>query len=471
MTDKQTGVNASGNTNISLPSHRAYLALAVPLTISTITTPLLGAADTAIIGHLNIPAYLGGVAVGTLIFNTLYWLFGFLRVSTSAFTAQAVGSGNKDQGIAALIRPLIIALFIGMVFISLQAPILSAAHYLIEPEADVSIQAAQYFNIRIWGAPLTLINYVLIGWLMGLSLLKETLFVQIFMNVLNIALDFVFVQVFHWNVAGVAAATLIAEGTACVLGILVIVRSQMWKQWRKDKTWPWKEWFRVSEWKKIMSANGDLMIRTICLLAMFNLFTAQSASLGTDVLAANAIMLQIHYIMAYFFDGFGNASSIYAGQARGAGSVQLLRRTLKLSWIWTVVAALSICLVYWWIKRPVIALFTEHVVVQDLVNTYNHWLIWFPISAGFGIVFYGVFTGMTITYPIRNSMLISLVLFLLAVACTVPSYHNNGLWLSFIVFALGRSVFLVLYIPRLIRTLCNSNNSDTLQQVQNRMHR
>ncbi|WP_376745601.1 MATE family efflux transporter [Paenibacillus sedimenti] len=441
------------NTNISLklPSHRAYLALALPLTISTITTPLLGAADTAIIGHLNNPAYLGGVAVGTLIFNTLYWLFGFLRVSTSAFTAQAVGSGDKDEGIAALIRPLIIALFIGMVFIALQKPILSAALYFIQPEPDVSIQAAQYFIIRIWGAPLTLINYVLIGWLMGLTRLKATLFMQIFMNVLNIALDLVFVQVFHWNVAGVAAATLIAEGTACVLGIFLIVRSQMWKQWRKDMASRWKEWFRVSEWKKNMSANGDLMIRTACLLVMFNLFTSQSAGLGTDVLAANAILLQIHYIMAYFFDGFGNASSIYAGQARGASSIRLMRRTLKLSWIWTVVAALSMSFVYGWIKRPTIAFFTEHVVIQDLANTYSHWLIWFPISAGFGLVFYGVFTGMTITYPIRNSMLISLVLFLLAVASIVPSYHNNGLWFSFLVFALGRSVFLVLYIPHLIR--------------------
>lgn len=439
------------NSSLKLPSHRAYLALALPLTISTITTPLLGAADTAIIGHLNNPAYLGGVAVGTLIFNTLYWLFGFLRVSTSAFTAQAVGSGDKDEGIAALIRPLIIALFIGMVFIALQKPILSAALYFIQPEPDVSIQAAQYFNIRIWGAPLTLINYVLIGWLMGLSRLKATLFVQILMNVLNIALDLVFVQLFHWNVAGVAASTLIAEGTACVLGILLIVRSQMWKQWRKDKTSRWMEWFRVSEWKKMMSANGNLMIRTACLLAMFNLFTSQSAGFGTNMLAANAILLQIHYIMAYFFDGFGNASSIYAGQARGAGSVQLLRRTLKLSWIWTVVAALSMSFVYWWIKQPTIAFFTEHVVVQDLANTYSYWLVWFPVSAGFGLVFYGVFTGMTITYPIRNSMLISLVLFLLALASIVPSYHNNGLWLSFLVFALGRSVFLVLYIPHLIR--------------------
>lgn len=437
--------------SLHFPSHRAYLALALPLTISTLTTPLLGAADTAIIGHLNNQAYLGGVAVGTLIFNTLYWLFGFLRVSTSAFTAQAVGSGDKDQGIAALVRPLIIALLIGIVFIALQQPILNAALYFIDAEPDVSAQAVHYFDIRIWGAPLTLINYVLVGWLMGLSLLKATLFVQISMNTMNIALDFIFVRAFHWDVAGVAAATLIAEALATVLSIVLIVRSPLWRKWRDDKTSQWKSWFRGSEWKTIMSANADLMIRTACLLFMFNLFTSQSAGLGTDVLAANAILLQIHYIMAYIFDGFGNASSIYAGQACGAGSVQLLRRTLKLSWIWTVVTALSISVIYGWIKQPAIALFTKHLVVQDLANTYSHWLLWFPITAGFGLVFYGVFTGMTTTYPIRNSMLLSLVLFLLAVLILVPSYGNNGLWLSFLVFTLGRSVFLVLYIPHLGR--------------------
>ncbi|MXO81419.1 MATE family efflux transporter, partial [Paenibacillus sp. OT2-17] len=175
-----------------LPSHRAYLALAIPLIISTITTPLLGAVDTAVIGHLSHSAYLGGVAVGTLIFNTLYWLFGFLRVSTSAFTAQAAGAQNNDQGIAALMRPLAIALLIGAVFIVLQKPILLASLQLIHPAQDVAAQAAIYFNIRIWGAPLTLVNYVLLGWLMGLSRVKATLFLQISMNVINMVLAIVF---------------------------------------------------------------------------------------------------------------------------------------------------------------------------------------------------------------------------------------------------------------------------------------
>ncbi|KAE8558015.1 MATE family efflux transporter, partial [Paenibacillus polymyxa] len=292
-----------------LPSHRAYLALAIPLIISTITTPLLGAVDTAVIGHLSHSAYLGGVAVGTLIFNTLYWLFGFLRVSTSAFTAQAAGAQNNDQGIAALMRPLAIALLISAVFIVLQKPILLASLQLIHPAQDVAEQAAIYFNIRIWGAPLTLVNYVLLGWLMGLSRVKATLFLQISMNVINMLLAIVFTQVMHWNVAGVASATLIAEALACVLGLVLVFRSPIWREWKRSGKRNWREWFGASELKSVMATNLDLIIRTACLLTMFNLFTARSASFGTDQLAANAILLQIHYIMAYFFDGFANASS------------------------------------------------------------------------------------------------------------------------------------------------------------------
>ncbi|TYP72098.1 MATE family efflux transporter [Paenibacillus methanolicus] len=443
------------NSTITLPSHRAYLALALPLTLSTITTPLLGAADTAIIGQLNNPAYLGGVAVGTLIFNTLYWLFGFLRVSTSAFAAQAVGAGDKDEGIAAFARPALLALAIGLAFIGLQNPILSAALRLIDPAPDVAAQAALYYEIRIWGAPLTLLNYVLIGWLMGLSRLKATLFVQIAMNVANIALDVLFVRALDWSVAGVAAATLIAEGLACAAGLALVVRSPMWKQWRADRNSRWKAWFRASKWRTILSANRDLMIRTACLLAMFNLFTSRSAGLGTEMLAANAILLQLHYIMAYFFDGFGNAGSIYAGQAHGARSAPLLRRTLRLSWMWTVIVALTLTVIYGLVKRPAIGLFTEHAGIRELATSYSGWLLGFPVSAGIGLVFYGVFTGMTETRPIRDSMLLSLALFLLAAFVLVPAYENNGLWIAFLVFAFARSVFLALYVPRLVRKLAS----------------
>ncbi|MEH7558817.1 MATE family efflux transporter, partial [Priestia megaterium] len=205
-------------------NHRTYLTLAIPLTISTMTTPLLGAVDTAVVGQLSAPAYIAGVAVGTLIFNTLYWVFGFLRVSTSAFAAQANGASDPDQGVLALSRPFLLALIVGMLFILLQWPIEHAALLVISPDADVSRFAVEYFRIRIWGAPFILMNYVILGWLMGMAKIKESLCLQILTNVLNMLLAILFVHVFSFDVQGVATATLIAEVTAFILGLFIILK-------------------------------------------------------------------------------------------------------------------------------------------------------------------------------------------------------------------------------------------------------
>ncbi|MBT2292166.1 MATE family efflux transporter [Paenibacillus albidus] len=431
------------------PTHRAYLMLSIPLILSTITTPLLGAVDTAVVGHLFDPSYLGGTAIGVLIFNTLYWLFGFLRVSTSGFAAQSRGKKDLTEGMSELIRPLMVAGLIGLAFIALQTPILQGALSLTQPEADVAKWASVYFQIRIWGAPLTLLNYVLLGWLMGMSHIKYTLLMQISMNVLNIVLCLWFVQGFQWGVAGVAAASLFAEGLAFLLGVIFVLRSP----YMKVSLLRWRGQFHRKELKRMFRANGDLLIRTVCLLAMFNLFTAQSTSFGTELLAANTILLQIHYIMAYFFDGLANASSIYSGQARGSGNRKLLAATLQLSWIWGGLTSIGLAGLYQLTKGKLFTLFTDNESIKQIALQYDGWLFLFPLVTGLGLVFYGVFTGLTYTGPIRNSMLLSLAVFLLGLQFLVPGYGNHGLWVSFLLFGLGRSLFLLLYVPGLLKKL------------------
>lgn len=435
------------NKNTNYPTHRMYLMLCIPLIISTITTPLLGAVDTAVVGHLFDPAFLGGTAIATLILNTIYWLFGFLRVSTSGFAAQAHGRQNLAEGISELIRPLAVACLLGIALIALQRPILNSSLLFMNPAPDVARWAAVYFNIRIWGAPLTLLNYVLLGWLMGMSHIKYTLYMQISMNVVNIVLALLFVQGFQWGVAGVAAATLLAEGLAFMLGCIFVLRSPYMNLSYLD----WRGQFKLNDLKRMFRANGDLLVRTICLLVMFNLFTANSTSFGTNTLAANSILLQIHYLMAYFFDGLANASSIYAGQARGSGNRILLKRTLHLSWVWATLTSLALAGVYHITKVPLISMFTENPDIRDIALAYNTWLYLFPLVTGIGLVFYGVFTGMTNTGPVRNSMILSLSSFLLSLWIFVPQYGNHGLWLSFIIFGLGRTVYLLLYVPGLTR--------------------
>ncbi|WP_322904188.1 MATE family efflux transporter [Paenibacillus campi] len=435
-----------------LPTHRDYLLLGLPLIVSTITTPLLGLVDTAVVGHLFDPAYLGGTAIGALIFNTLYWLFGFLRVSTSGFAAQARGKDDLATGAADLLRPLAIALVIGLAFIALQVPIFKGALLLMRPDAEVAHWAGVYFHIRIWGAPITLLNYVLIGWLMGMSHIRQTLMTQISMNVLNMILAIWFAQVLHFGVAGVAAATLFAESIALLIGISFVWRSP----YLQLSLVRWRGLFAWHSLLPMFRANSDLLVRTICLLAMFNIFTAQSTAFGPELLAANSILIQLHYMMAYFFDGFANASSIYAGRAKGAEDASMLRRSLQLARTWTLLTAMLLTCMYWLGRELFVRLFSDNEAVISLALIYNGWLLLFPLCAGFGLVFYGIFTGMTLTAPVRNSMLLALLLYILSCLVLVPLYGNHGLWISFLLFAVGRSLFLMMYVPGLERRFARS---------------
>jgi multidrug resistance protein, MATE family len=430
-------------------THRTYLALAVPLTLSTITTPLLGAVDTAVVGRIPDPAYLGAVALGTIIFNTMYWLFGFLRVSTSGFAAQAIGAKDEMQSVLALMRPLFIAAIIGFALVLMQKPIVDLALSVMGPESDVELLTAQYYGIRIWGVPFALMNYAILGWLMGSGKIKAAVMIPILMNLLNILLDLLFVLVFSWGVAGVAAATLIAEIFAFALGAMLI-----WKIAAPRFQFPkFKQVAHPGSMKKMMLVNQDLFIRTLCLLAVFNLFTMQSASFGTETLAANAVLLQVHFIMAYFYDGLANASSIMAGQAVGAKNRHAFRRTVALSCQWAVISSVLLAGGYYLFKEPIIRAFTNIPEVLALISIYDSWLLLFPLVSSFGIILYGLFTGATETAPIRNSMILSFLVFLVGFATLVPALQNHGLWLSFIIFAFGRSFFLSLYMPSLIKKL------------------
>ncbi|MFC7687502.1 MATE family efflux transporter [Ureibacillus sp. GCM10028918] len=430
-------------------NHRTYLALAIPLTISTITTPLLGVVDMAVVGQLANPAYIGGVAVGTVIFNTLYWLFGFLRVSTSGFAAQAEGANDEKQQLLALIRPLFIALIVGVIFLILQLPILNLTLAFMSPASDVFEFASEYYSIRIWGAPFALANYVVMGWLVGKSRIKLTVSLQILMNLINILLAIVFVNVFSWGVSGVAAATFIAEIATVILSVIIVIKL-LPQSFRFPSI---SEILDPEPFKKMVAMNRDLMLRTFCLLVVFNLFTAKGATYGTEVLAANAVLIQIHYMMAYTFDGFANASSIYVGKAIGSQDENLYKKTVSLSFQWAIISSLLITVVFYLGKGFIIPVFTKTQNVIELTATYEHWIMLFPISASLGLVLYGVFTGATEAKPIRNSMVYALGVFLLVLCLSLPSLQNHGLWLAFIIFSLGRSIFLVMYIPSLNRKL------------------
>ncbi|PKG22788.1 MATE family efflux transporter [Niallia nealsonii] len=429
-------------------TNKYYLSLAIPLIISTITVPLLGAVDTAVVGQIPNPAYIGGVAVGTVIFNTMYWLFGFLRVSTSGFAAQANGAEDDLKSAMALFRPMIIALLVGLLFILFQDAVLYFAQVFLGVKGEVKAVSAEYFSIRIWGAPFTLMNYVVLGWLLGMSHIKKTVFIQIMMNIINIILAYLFVIFWGFGVKGVAVATLIAEMTAFLAGIYFLSKND---KLRIDfhLTILGKELLDKAPLKKMMIVNRDLFIRTICLLLVFNIFTAKGAAYGTEILAANAILIQIHYIMAYFYDGLANASSILTGKAVGQGNRQLYENTVKKSYQWSILFSIAISLLFFLFKENIIPLFT---IVKDVITIskeYEYWLVLFPICSCFGLVFYGIFTGATEAGLVRNSMIGSILIFFLVLFPSTHYWGNHGLWFSFIVFSLCRSLLLWRYMPKL----------------------
>lgn len=428
-------------------THRHFLALALPLTLATITTPVLGAVDTAVVGYLDSPHYLGGVAVAALIFNTLYWLFGFLRVSTSGFTAQAAGRSSALDMNILFARPLLLAALIGSLFILFQIPIKEAAFAFIQPPAQVAEQAEAYFSFRIWGAPFALMQYVVIGWLVGSSKVNIALLLQLGANILNMGLDVLFVFYIDMGSAGVGLATLIAEVTAAAAGLSYV----LWKIGM-----PFSFFHSGILWKKepllhMLRVNRDLFIRTICLLGVFAWFTSSGAAFGEVTLAANAILFQIHFIMTYFFDGLSNAGSITSGRAIGRQDKLLLHRAVKIGMGWSAAVAFFITMVMLAAGPFIVGWFTSIDEVQAAAVEYSSWIIWFPAAGFAGLQLYGIFIGATQTAPVRNSLIYSMIVFFAVLGIAKPILGNDGLWLAFILFSLSRSLVLTAYVPRLLR--------------------
>ncbi len=428
-------------------THRQYLLLAFPLLIANISTPILGAVDTAVVGRLPDPSFIGGVAVGTLIFNILYWVLGFLRVSTTGFTAQAKGAKSQKEMTMSFLRPIVIAIFIGCLFIACQYPIVKTAMLLVGPSEVVSEHATSYFSIRIWGAPFALINYVLIGWLMGMGKVKLSLIVQIFMNVLNIILDILFVLGLGLGVSGVAIATLISEISAVIIGFIIIFRA---KQLSVTKN-TFKEIFDTKPLIKMLKTNRDLFIRTLCLLTMFTIVTSKGSSLGETVLAANAILLQIHLLMAYFLSGFANASSILVGRAIGGRDVRQFMRAYYLSAVWGSVTAIFLAVLMFLVGDYVVSLFTTINEVREFTSYFLIWMVVYPIVHFWGLQLEGIFNGATEATSIRNSIFLAVLVFLISIHVLTPVYDNHGIWVSFIIFCLSRSLFLWMHVPKLTR--------------------
>ena len=310
--------------------------LAGPIILSNISVPLVGAVDTAVVGHLPEPQSIGAVALGALIFSFLYWGFGFLRMGTTGFIAQAYGAGDWRGLSETLSRVLLLALALGLLTIVIAWPLIDFVLYLIDSSVGVESLAADYAYIRIWSAPAVLCVYAFTGIFIGMHNTRGAFVLQLVLNICNMLLDVLFVLGFGWGVEGVAAASVIAEYLAMGVGFYLL-RSQIKSAFERfDRA-------RLLEREalaRLFTANSNIFIRTLCLLFAFSYFTAKSASQGEVILAANAILLHLQSIMAYGLDGFAHAVEALAGSAYGAGRQRVFRRAVALTSLWGAIIAL-----------------------------------------------------------------------------------------------------------------------------------
>ncbi|HEX9702150.1 MAG TPA: MATE family efflux transporter, partial [Rhodospirillales bacterium] len=405
--------------------------------------------DTAVVGHLPGPHYLGAVAVGALVFNVIYHGCNFLRMGTTGLTAQSLGAGEADEVRAWLLRAGLLALAVGAGLIFLQVPIIWAALAVVDPSPDVRPLTETYFAIRIWGAPMALLNFAMLGWFFGIQNTRAALATQIFMNGANIVLDLWFVLGLGWGVAGVAWATLISEVGAVGFGLFLVHRNLR----RIGGHWHWEAAVNGRRLARMVRVNGDIMIRSLCLQAAFVTLTAVGARMGDVVLAVNAVLLNFQVFMAYALDGFANAAEALTGEAVGARNRGRFRQAVKATGRWALVFSGGFALLYLAAGGALIDVLTGVPEVRAAARLYLPWAVVLPLISVWSFLLDGIFIGSTWTAEMRNGMAMSLAVFGAALWLLVPGLANHGVWLAFTVFMATRALTLGAFYPRLEKTV------------------
>lgn len=424
-------------------THRNVVMIATPMTLAFISTPLLGLVDTAVIGQLGSAALLGGLAIGAILFSLVDGTFNFLRSSTAGFTAQALGADDAGEQQAVFLRSLTIAILCGLVLVLLTQPLLTIGLPLMGAKGAVAEATRLYVEIRMLSAPLTLVNYAILGWLLGLGRAGTGLFVQTVLNAVNIALSIYLGLYLEMGIAGVAWATVAAQAVASVLGIGIFLHLTRAKPGPKRA-----QVFDVRRMGRLMVVNRDIMIRSFILMFAFAFFTAQGARYGETTLAANAILMQFFMIAGYFLDGLATAAEQLAGRAIGANYRPAFDRAVRLTLIWGfVLAGLATTLFY--LGGPwLIDFLTTNDAVRAEARIY---LIWAAATAVVGVLAFqmdGVFIGATWSVEMRNMMFLSLIAYIATWFVLTPWLGNHGLWIALEVFLGARGLSLYSRIPK-----------------------
>ena len=433
-------------------THRQVWTLAWPIILANVTVPLLGAVDTAVVGHLPEPYYIGAVAIGAMLFNYLYHLFNCLRMGTTGPTAQARGAGEHAEVRAMIVRALLLAGVIGGAIVALQLPIVGFAFWVINASAEVERYAREYFLIRVWSMPAVLATYAIFGWFYGLRNVKLPLVIQVFVNVVNIVLAMLFVFVFDWGVPGVAAASLIAEYAGLLLGAHGVWRTLRELPRENASGRPTKLLDPV-QLKRRVAINSDIVLRTICVVSVLGFFMAKSAELSDVQLAANQVLHHFLIFTSFALDGVAHAAETILGESVGRRDRTAFLHDRRIVFLWAGVLALINRAIYAVAGHAMIALMTSIPEVRAAAASYLWWPVLMPLASVWAYTYDGVYLAATRTRIMRNTMIASFMIFLLLLHTLLPLIGNAGLWIAVMGFLTGRGVLLHLYFPRVLRTL------------------
>ncbi|UCP16769.1 MATE family efflux transporter [Aeromonas media] len=421
--------------------HRAVFALALPMVFSNVTTPLLGLVDTWVIGHLGQAWFLGGVSVGATLINLLFWLLGFLRMSTTGLTAQAQGAASAEGQLDTLARALGLAVGLGLALLLLVLPFLPAIIGLSGGSPEVQVYAGDYVSVRIWSAPAALCNLVIMGWLLGMQDARSPMLLLILSNLVNMVLDAWFVLGLGWQVRGVAAASLLADYCSLGVGLWLVSRrlrhlpAEVWQS-----AWPrWWQWPAV---RRLLGLNRDIFIRSLCLQLCFAFMTLQGARLGDVAVAANAVLLNFLMLISYGLDGFAYAVEAMVGRAIGRRDRQGLREAIVLNLGWALLIALAFALGFALGGRQLIAHITDIPAVIAEANRQLPWLIAMPLLAAWCFLLDGVFIGATRAREMRNSMLVAVFAGFFPIWWLCQGWGVAALWAAMAALMTGRGLTL-----------------------------
>ena len=421
--------------------NRRILHLAIPSIVSNITVPLLGLVDVTIVGHLGATAYIGAIAVGGLLFNILYWNFGFLRMGTSGLTSQAYGRKDKDAEIRVLVQAVSVGLFSALAMLILQYPIERLAFRLLDTSVEVEQYAVTYFRICIWGAPAVLAQYGFTGWFIGMQNSRYPMYIAIVMNVINIVCSSCFVFLFGMKVEGVALGTVVAQYSGVMMA--------WWLWFYNYKELRGRITFRGSlqliAMRRFFAVNRDIFLRTLCLIGVTTFFTSTGARQGDVILAVNTLLMQLFTLFSYIMDGFAYAGEALSGRYVGACNLVQLKRAVKALFGWGVGLSLVFTLLYGIGGENFLGLLTNDTVVIETAGHYIYWVLAIPLAGFAAFLWDGILIGATATRFMLWAMLVASGSFFVIYYCFSGATNNHMLWLAFLVYLALRGVMQTLW--------------------------